>query len=70
MMKLAGLPISGYEVKNHEIQPSGNGILIYLSGLILITGETNPINFVRVFYLASANNSYYSKWKNKIKLFS
>jgi len=49
------------EVKNWDAQPSQNGIVIYLSGLLLIEGESNPINFVRVFFLAAANNSYYSK---------
>jgi hypothetical protein len=49
------------EVKVWDAQPSENGIVIYLSGLLLIEGESNPINFVRVFFLASANNSFFSK---------
>jgi hypothetical protein len=49
------------EVKSWDSQPSENGVVIYLSGLLLIEGETNPINFVRVFFLAQANNSFYSK---------
>jgi hypothetical protein len=59
--KLSSLPIKQSEVKNYEIQPSGTGILIYLSGLIIIEGESNPMNFVRVFFLANAGNSYYLK---------
>jgi hypothetical protein len=50
------------EVKNWDAQPSENGVVIYLSGLLLIEGESNPINFVRVFFLAQANNSFYGKY--------
>ena len=60
--KLNQLPIKQSEVKVYDIQPSGNGILIYLSGLLVVEGETNPMNFVRVFFLAAANNSYYSNY--------
>ena len=45
---------------NYEIQPSNNGILIYLSGTLTIQGETNEICFSRVFFLASMENgSFY-----------
>ena len=58
------------EVKSWDAQPSQNGIVIYISGLLLIEGETNPINFVRVFFLAAANNSYYSKDHHNFFIFS
>jgi hypothetical protein len=50
------------EVKSWDSQPSENGVVIYLSGLLLIDGESNPMNFVRVFFLAQANNSFYGKY--------
>ncbi len=50
------------KVNNYTVQPSNNGILIYLSGHLLIEGETNPVNFTRVFFLANANGSFYSKF--------
>jgi hypothetical protein len=60
MEKLISLKVS-QQAKDWVIQPTGNGILIYLSGFILIEGESNPVNFIRVFNLANVNGSYYSK---------
>jgi len=60
--KIGGLPISKYDVKNWDIQPSGNSILIYLSGVLYVSGENNPINFVRNFILSpTQNGSFYGK---------
>jgi len=61
MEKLSSLPIKQAQVNNYEIQPSDTGVLIYLSGLLILEGESNPINFVRVFFLAALNNSYYGR---------
>ena len=45
---------------NYEIQPSINGLVIFLSGNITIAGETNQIPFTRVFVLTTdANGSFY-----------
>ena len=40
------------KINTHEIQPSNNGILIFMSGVLLLSGETNPLNFTRVFFVA------------------
>ncbi len=61
MGKLSTLPIEKATPTNYDIQPSGTSILIYISGNLVIQGETNPMNFVRVFLLANNNNSYYGK---------
>lgn len=59
--KLASIK-SQYKVTFHEIQPSQNGILIFLSGQMVLDGETNPINFHRIFFLAaSQTGSLYVK---------
>lgn len=51
-----------YQVSFNEIQPSQNGLLIFLSGKMLLHGETNPINFHRIFFLApTENGSIYIK---------
>ena len=42
------------EIKSHEIQPSNNGILIFMNGALLLSGETNPLGFVRVFFVAQS----------------
>jgi len=44
----------------YDTQPTGNGVLIFISGNLFIDGdETKPIPFVRVFNLCQYNNSYY-----------
>lgn len=46
---------------NFEVQPSANGILIFVSGTCCIAGESNQIPFMRVMFLAQSNGSYYVK---------
>ena len=51
-----------YQVSFNEIQPSQNGLLIFLSGKMLLQGESNAINFHRIFFLApTENGSIYIK---------
>mmetsp|Transcript_15935 Transcript_15935/g.16534 ORF Transcript_15935/g.16534 Transcript_15935/m.16534 type:complete len:120 (-) Transcript_15935:97-456(-) len=38
--------------EDYEIQPSNNGILIFLSGKLQLENETNAFPFIRVFFLA------------------
>lgn len=51
--KLASISAQ-YKVTFFEFQPSNNGILIFLSGQMVIGGESNPINFHRIFFLTQA----------------
>lgn len=41
-----------FKVSFHESQPSNNGILIFLSGTMVLCGESNPISFQRIFFLS------------------
>jgi hypothetical protein len=59
--KLASLKVAS-KVTGYDIQPSNGGILIYLSGLLQIEGESNPMNFIRCFFLHNNNGNYYSKF--------
>jgi hypothetical protein len=52
--KISSLPIKEHQVNNYDTQPSEAEILIYLSGLIYFKGETNGVNFVRVFLSANS----------------
>ena len=49
--KLASVP-GEMKVSTYEIQPSTNGILIFISGGLTLQGEQNAFPFVRVFFLA------------------
>lgn len=56
--KLTATPTK-LKVDNHEIQPSTNGILIFLSGFLTLEGENNAIGFTRVFFLTPHQQSFY-----------
>ena len=58
--KLKSLNLSS-NFTNFEVQPSANGILIFVSGACCIAGESNQIPFMRVMFLAQSNGSYYVK---------
>lgn len=58
--KLKSLNLSS-NFTNFEVQPSANGILIFVSGTCCIAGESNQIPFMRVMFLAQSNGSYYVK---------
>lgn len=60
MGKLSSLPVK-VEPNNYSIQPSNNGILMYVSGFLTVSGETNKNPFTRVIFLANVNGSYYIK---------
>lgn len=60
--KLQQLNVSS-KFGNYEIQPSINGLVIYLSGGITIAGESNEIPFTRVFVLTTdSNGSFYGNY--------
>ena len=46
---------------NYEIQTSIVGILIFISGICCVEGETNSISFMCVLFLTNSNDSYYLK---------
>jgi hypothetical protein len=50
--KLTSVP-ANFKVTAYEIQPSINGILIFLNGQLQLIGEQNAFSFVRVFFLTS-----------------
>ena len=59
------------KVNEFEIQPSQNGILIFMTGQIQLEGESHALGFVRVFFLApTQTGSIYGKFIIFIKLFS
>lgn len=59
--KITSIPIN-MNPKVYDAQPCNNGILIFLSGTLVIQGESNEINFVRVFFLGQNNSGgFYSK---------
>ena len=60
MGKLKNLPASSIPT-NYSVQPSNNGILIYCSGQLQISGQENQMPFIRVIFLVNANGSYYIK---------
>ena len=53
--KLSSVP-GAMQVNTHEIQPSNNGIIIFMSGLLQLQGEKNAFPFCRVFFLTSNQN--------------
>lgn len=62
MQKLLSMNVQ-HSVKQYDVQPTPQGgILVYLSGLLQIVGETNAMNFTRIFLLTNTGQSYYGNF--------
>lgn len=60
MEKLGSINLA-FNPNNYEVQPSNNGLVMYVSGQCQIQGEQNRLPFSRVIFLAAQNGSYYVK---------
>ncbi|KAF9961416.1 Nuclear transport factor 2 [Mortierella alpina] len=59
--KLAGLPFQSviHRIATQDAQPLDNGILINVTGQLLIDGENNPQFFCQTFHLKPDSGSFY-----------
>ncbi|KAK9902755.1 hypothetical protein WJX75_005016 [Coccomyxa subellipsoidea] len=59
--KLTSLPFQ--QVRHHissvDAQPSlSNGLIVFVTGQLLVDGEANPLKFSQVFHLAATGGSF------------
>ncbi|BDA50313.1 Nuclear transport factor 2 [Coccomyxa sp. Obi] len=59
--KLTSLPFQKvqHHISSTDAQPSlSNGLIVFVTGQLLIEGETNPLKFSQVFHLAATGGSF------------
>ncbi|KAF9533512.1 nuclear transport factor 2 [Crepidotus variabilis] len=59
--KLTSLPFASvqHKVTTSDVQPIQNGIVVYVTGLLVVDDSTNPLQFGQVFNLTQEGDSFF-----------